>query len=490
MELIDTITVHKKDEVYNLIECEPGIAREIVDFFTFEVPGFRFMPAYRSRQWDGKIRLFNQYKGELYSGLLYHLQEFAKERGYYVSCDSRLKPLELDYNTTEKIIKNFEIPLDVRDYPIDAVKTALSNKGVILLSPTASGKSLIIYCLLRTYQDMNNRQTLVVVPTTSLVEQMYKDFDDYAEGTDWYSEENCHIIYAGKEKETDKPVIISTWQSIYNLPKSFFQNIGMVIGDEAHNFKAKSLTSIMTKLVNCEYRIGTTGTLDGTKTHKLMLEGLFGPVYKVTTTRQLMDQDYLADLVIHCVVLKHSEEASKVVKQMDYQGEIDYLVRNTPRNNFIVQMAEELRGNTLILYQLVEKHGEVLYEMLKENSKKDIRFIHGGISTDQREAIRESVENSDSTVIVASYGTYSTGINIKNLHNVIFSSPSKSRIRNLQSIGRALRRTDNKTSAKLFDISDDLSIKNHQNYTLKHFIERMGIYDSEGFEYDISKISL
>lgn len=490
MVLADTITIHKKDEVYNFIECEPGISQEISDFFTFEVPGFRFMPAYRNKQWDGKIRLFNPYKAELYSGLLHHLTEFASDRKYPIECDSELKPFQLDYSTTEKIIDRFSIPLEVRDYQIDAVRVALSDKRVILLSPTASGKSLIIYSLVRSYQDMNNKQILIVVPTTTLVEQMYKDFDDYAADVEWASKDNCHLIYSGKEKSTQKPIIISTWQSIHRLPKSFFENIGMVIGDEAHNFKAKSLTSIMTKLVNCEYRIGTTGTLDGTQTHKLVLEGLFGPVYNVITTKKLMDENYLANLTIHCVVLKHSEQISKIVKGMDYQGEIDYLVRNEVRNKFIVDLSEELRGNTLVLYQLVEKHGEVLYEMLKESSKKNVRFIHGGISTDEREAIRMDTEKSESTILVASYGTYSTGINIRNLHNVVFSSPSKSRIRNLQSIGRALRRTDEKSTARLFDIADDLSVKSYQNYTLKHFIERMGIYDSERFEYDISKINL
>ena len=486
----DTIIVHKKDEVYNLIECEPGISQELVDFFTFEVPGFRFMPSYRSKHWDGKIRLFNQWKAELYSGLLHHLKEFAVNRKYHLKCDEALDSFQLDYSITEKIINKFSIPLEVRDYQIDAVKVALSNKRVILLSPTASGKSLIIYSLVRTYQDMNDRQILIVVPTTTLVEQMFKDFDDYASDIQWNSENNCHLIYSGKEKDTEKPIIISTWQSIHRLPKSFFENIGMVIGDEAHNFKAKSLTSIMTKLVNCEYRIGTTGTLDGTKTHKLMLEGLFGPVYNVITTKKLMEENYLANLTIHCLVLKHSEDVSKLVKELDYQGEIDYLVKNESRNRFIVQLVEELKGNTLVLFQLVEKHGEVLYDMIKENSKKNVRFVHGGVSTDEREIIRMDTEKSESTILVASYGTYSTGINIRNLHNVVFASPSKSRIRNLQSIGRALRRTDDKSSASLFDIADDLSIKKYQNYTLRHFIERMGIYDSERFDYDISKINI
>ena len=486
----DTIRVHKKDEVYNFIECEPGIAQELVDFFTFEVPGFRYMPAYRSKQWDGKIRLFNQWKSELYSGLLHHLTEFASDRRYHLECDSELQSFQLDYSTTEKLINRFSIPLEVRDYQIDAVRVALSDKRTILLSPTASGKSLIIYSLIRSYQDMNNMQTLIVVPTTTLVEQMFKDFDDYASNVHWTSEDNCHLIYSGREKDTNKPIIISTWQSIHRLPKSFFENIGMVIGDEAHNFKAKSLTSIMTKLVNCEYRIGTTGTLDGTQTHKLVLEGLFGPVYNVTTTKKLMEDDYLANLTIHCIVLKHAKQISEIVKEMDYQGEIDYLVRNEDRNQFIVDLVEELRGNTLVLYQLVEKHGEILYEMIKDNSNKDVKFIHGGISTDERETIRMDTEKGESTILVASYGTYSTGINIRNLHNVIFASPSKSRIRNLQSIGRALRRTDEKSTARLFDIADDLSVKTYQNYTLRHFIERMGIYDSERFDYDISKINI
>ena len=234
----DTIRVHKKDKVYNLIECEPGIAQELVDFFTFEVPGFRYMPAYRSKQWDGKIRLFNQWKSELYSGLLHHLMEFAGDRKYHLECDSDLQSFQLDYSTTEKLIDKFSIPLEVRDYQIDAVKVALSDKRTILLSPTASGKSLIIYSLVRSYQDMNNMQTLIVVPTTTLVEQMFKDFDDYASDVHWTSEDNCHLIYSGKEKDTNKPIIISTWQSIHRLPKSFFANIGMVIGDEAHNFKA------------------------------------------------------------------------------------------------------------------------------------------------------------------------------------------------------------------------------------------------------------
>jgi len=348
----------------------------------------------------------------------------------------------------------------------------------------------VIYSLARIYQGMNHKQVMVIVPTTSLVEQMYKDFDDYAQDVGWTSEDNCHRIYSGKDKNTDKPIIITTWQSIYNLPKSFFENIGMVIGDEAHNFKAKSLIKIMTKLVNCEYRIGTTGTLDDKKVHKLQMEGLFGPVYEVTTTRELMDRDFLAKLSIKCVILQYPEKHRKLVKEMDYQGEIKYLISSKERNRKIVELVNSLKGNTLVLYQLVENHGEVLYEMFLEDNQNPVSFIHGGINPTERERIREETEKLSDSIIVASYGTFSTGVNIRNLHNIVFASPSKSRVRNLQSIGRGLRKSDEKTEAILYDVVDDLSTGDYLNYTMKHYLARLDIYDEQRFDYSQSKIAL
>ena len=153
-------------------------------------------------------------------------------------------------------------------------------------------------------------------------------------------------------------------------------------------------------------------------------------------------------------------------------------------------MVETLPGNTLVLYQLVEKHGEILYNTMKEQTNKPISFIHGGISTDEREVIRMNTEKETTSIIVASYGTYSTGINIKNLHNIVFASPSKSRIRNLQSIGRALRRFDDKHKANLFDISDDISYRSKNNYTLNHMLERLKIYNDQQFDYTINKVKL
>jgi superfamily II DNA or RNA helicase len=325
------------------------------------------------------------------------------------------------------------------------------------------------------------------VPTTSLVEQLFKDFKDYG----YNSERNVHRIYSGHEKETNKRVVISTWQSIYNLPKKWFEQFGMIIGDEAHLFKAMSLTKLMTKLEKCKYRVGLTGTLDGTKTHKLVLEGLFGSVNKVVSTSELQEKKQLADLKIMCLVLQHDQTARSFMKDKTYQEEMDYLVSNEKRNKYIRNLASSLNGNTLCLFQYVEKHGKKLLEMIQEKATdKNVFYVHGGVETDEREKIREITEKSDNAIIVASYGTFSTGINIRNLHNIIFASPSKSRIRNLQSIGRGLRLKDNNSMATLYDIADDITYKDKINYTLQHFKDRISIYNSEDFTYEIHNVEL
>jgi superfamily II DNA or RNA helicase len=305
------------------------------------------------------------------------------------------------------------------------------------------------------------------------------------------SDTGIHKIYSGQEKRSSAQITITTWQSIYKQTKEWFSQYEVVIGDEAHLFKAKSLTSILTKLEDCKYRFGFTGTLDGTQTHKLVLEGLFGPVRKVTTTAELIEQKHLADFKIKAIVLSYPDSVRQMISRAnDYQSEIDYIVRLEERNNFIKNLVLSLEGNTLLLFQFVEKHGTVLYDKLKDEAGRKIFFVHGGVDGEERDSIREIVEQENNAIIVASFGTFSTGINIRNLHNVIFASPSKSRVRNLQSIGRGLRKSDTKSEATLFDIADDLTWKAKKNYTLLHFMERVKVYNEEKFDYKIYKVSL
>ena len=455
------------------------------------------MPAYRSRAWDGKIRLFNAFGGELYVGLLPYVVEFAERR------DLTIKSLPLVPTTTiEETVKFFSgldpyvdgksiVPYD---YQVSAVHHGINHKRALMISPTSSGKSLMIYALVNwyLYHIGELRKILIVVPTTSLVEQLYKDFEDYTTGSECeYTADMAHRIYSGKEKVTDKRVVITTWQSIYKLKKDWFKQFGAVIGDEAHNFKAKSLTSILTKMTECEYKFGFTGTLDGTQTHKLVLEGLFGPIHKITTSKALMDKELIAKLHIEAVTLGYTDEEKKLVKTMVYQDEIDFLVNHNKRNKFIRDLALSRETNTLVLYQYVEKHGKKLFEAIKaKDPKRPVFFVSGEIKTEIREEIRAITEKSTDAIIVASYGTFSTGINIRNLHNIIFGHPAKSRIRNLQSVGRVLRKFEGKARATLFDISDDLSWKKHKNFSLRHFFERVKIYNSEKFDYKLRSIKL
>lgn len=494
------LIVTKRNESYVKIKCERSTAQELSEYFTFYVPGHQFTPAFRNKIWDGKIRLFDLRTFELYHGLLTYIEAFCSERDYVLEYGDPRPDLTVDYPVyhADKFITSLSLQsrnkdIEVRDYQKSAYVHAIRNQRCLLLSPTASGKSLIIYLIIRQLLDYRCKKGLIIVPTTSLVEQLYADFADYSTANQWDVATSVHRIYQGKDKNSDMPLTISTWQSIYTQPKEYFEQFDFVIGDEAHLFKAQSLTSILSQCVNARYRVGLTGTLDGTKTHKLVLEGLFGQVQKVTTTKELMDEKQLADFSIKCLVLKYEEDVCMLLRDKTYQEEIEFLILNEQRNKFIKNLAVSLKGNTLILYQYVDKHGKILYDMISKTENignRKIFFVYGKTDTETREEVRRITEEENDAIIVASYGTFSTGINIRNLHNIIFASPSKSRIRNLQSIGRGLRISESKVSAVLYDIADDLRHKNHMNFTLKHFVERTKIYNEEKFIYKLYKIGI
>ena len=489
--MIDTtanLVISKSNEVFLKIKTEPHIEYELRDHFKFEVPNAKFMPQYRGRNWNGEIHLYDMRSKQIYVGLLDKIVSFCKQYGYTYKFERNKfygQPFEVNEEISLEGVKDYMQSIcahSPRSYQIEGVYDALKHNRKLLISPTASGKSLMIYSLVRYYVD-KKQKILLVVPTTSLVEQMYKDFQDYG----WDAESYCHRIYSGREKTNEYPVTITTWQSIYNLERSFFEEYNVIIGDEAHLFKSKSLVQIMTKLHHAKYRFGFTGTLDGTQTHKWVLEGLFGPSYKVTRTDELMKQGHLSQLDIQCIVLKHSPQRFET-----YEDEIQYLISHDQRNKFITNLTLDLKGNTLVLFSRVEAHGAVLYEKINSQKRSDrkVFFVHGGVNAEERELVREITERENNAIIVASYGTFSTGINIKNLHNVIFASPSKSRIRNLQSIGRVLRKGKDKVKATLYDIADDCTFKSRKNYTLNHLIERIKIYNEENFNYDIITIQL
>ena len=493
---MDKIQVIMKDHANMAIHSPPSWEQELREYFAFFVPGYKYMPAYKRKQWDGRVKLYNMVTKELNVGLYQHLRKFCADRMYPLVIIEHPEfgipsaKNEIDHPALIKEMASWEPPFEPRDYQYKAITHGIEHKRCILLSPTGSGKSFIIYNLMRWAMKRihHKSKTLVIVPTTSLVEQMYKDFRDYGYDVD----ENCHMIYSGKDKVTEKPIVISTWQSIYKFPAEWFDEFEIVFGDEVHLFKAKSLSTMMNKCRNAQYRYGMTGTLDGTETNKLVLEGLFGPTYKVTTTAKLQEVGALAELDISILLLRYHNDICHMMDGKTYQEEIDWIVTNDARNNFISKLAVDQKGNTLVMFQFVEKHGKVLYSKIRAlvAENREVFYVSGEIDAHDREQIRGIVEKSKDAIIVASLGTFSTGINIKNLHNIVFATPSKSQVKVLQSIGRGLRMSDNGQITKLYDIADDLHHNSYKNFTLRHSAERVKMYTKEGFKFKIYPINM
>jgi superfamily II DNA or RNA helicase len=498
-----TLLIRKKNETYLEILAEDSILSNLNDFFSFFVNGYRFMPKFKMKFWDGKIRLFSLKTNEIYVGLLPHIIEYAKLHEYQIEYNDGELDIEDEFSIQEatEFIEKLKlhvkresgyVPLVPHQYQFDAFRHAVQSKRCLLLSPTASGKSAILYLLIRYYQERVKGKILLIVPTVNLVQQMYTDFGEYSFADTWDVRDQIHLIYQGQDKGSDKQIYIGTWQSIYKLGIDYFKDFDVILGDECHLAQAASITSILNKSYKAQYRFGTTGTLDGTKVHKLQLEGLFGKVYKVTSTEELMNQGILSQMEIKCLMLYYPDEVCKVMKNATYQEEISYIVEHKGRNKFIRNLALSLKGNTLILFQLVGRHGEILYNDIKAKvgDKRKVFFISGKVPAEDREEFRKLIETEDDAIMVGSYGCVSTGVNIRRLHNIIFASPYKSRIKILQSLGRGLRTSDYKDKLDLYDISDNFQYKSAKNHTLKHFMERIKIYNMEKFVYKMFKVKL
>jgi len=483
----ETITIEKINEVHIKVNADPGIKMELSDLFTFEVAGYKFTPAYKSGFWDGKIRLFNSMTGIVYGGLKTNIINFAKRNNIKCIDETGDKVSSVyDKDFGYKLAKKFNTKFEPRDYQNEAIVKSLNHGRMLNISPTASGKSFIMYLLSRYYQSIGHK-TLIIVPTIGLVTQMCSDFRDYSNG------ESLDIleIKAGVDKSIVSDYTVSTWQSITKMPKEWFSQFGVIMGDEAHLFKAKSLSGIMEKTTSTKYKFGFTGSLDDSKVHSLVLQGLFGEQNNVIRTSTLIENKTLAQLKVDALILKYSKDEIKTVGGKAYQDEVNWLISNEKRNKFIRNLAETREGNTLILFQHIEKHGKVLYDLIKKDTKKPLYYIDGSVSGEDRENIRLEVDQQDGSTLLASFGTTSTGINIVNIDNIIFALSTKSKIRVLQSIGRGLRKgRSNKIT--IYDIVDDLrkTKKSKPNYSLKHFKERIKMYTNEKFKFKMYDIPI
>jgi len=486
------IHVIKVNEAYLQVNCDNSIAQELYDFFSFTAPNAGWLMKKR-RGWDGKIHLFQRAHRLMYYGLYEYLKLFAANNNYVIKFDDDvITTNNVSIEDISVILKELQLPFPPRDYQAYSVYRALKHKRNLIISPTGSGKSLVYYILARHLIDQGMKGILVV-PTINLCNQMISDFKEYSENNGWEPEDYIHKVYYGQDKVTEKPLVIGTWQSLSLQDTEYFKDVDFIFIDECHLATAKSLKYILESCRNTHIRLGMTGTLDGTLTHKTVLEGLFGPMKKVISTKALMDRKDLAQLnPIRCMKLEYSDADRRMGYKMKYQDEVDWLISHEKRNKFIINLGLSLPGNTLILYQFVEKHGLELFEILKEKrtNSTEIFLVHGLIKPEDREKIRQAINVSKKSLTVASSGTFAVGVNIPNLNNIIFASPSKSKIRILQSIGRGLRKSKTKTEITLYDIFDDLSHNKMNNRTLDHFLHRIDIYDKEQFEYKVFPIQI
>lgn len=469
---------------------EAHIEQELYDYFMIQQPpqwlvikkkdGTR-----KKKLTNGKTVLYKKQTKLLYRGLLNYVRKFAEERNYPITYQSDFSYNNVSEEELRDFIKLLKLPLEVRDYQFDAILTAVRQRRKTILSPTSSGKSLIIYVIIMfcMYKGWV-KKPLIIAPTINLVIQMKGDFISY--GCD---PKLVHVIHYGHEKYSAAPIFVSTWQSIVDYGIDYFNQFDMFIGDEAHGFEAKSLVSIATRMVNCHYKLGFTGTLKDTVTHRLIIEGLFGDQMRTITTKEMIDQGYASKFKINIVVLNYPQ---RYREKMDYQEELDFLLNYEPRQKFIKHLATQVKGSTLVLFQFVRKHGVELFNRIAEIDPEHTHFVYGGVPGDDREKIRKIIMDSKvDEKVVASMGTFSTGVNIPRLRNAIFANPTnKSKIKTLQSIGRTLRLHEEKDVAVLYDVVDNLSYDGNLNYSLTHLQKRIEMYDAEQFPYEIFKVDL
>lgn len=501
------ITIAKLNESFARIDCDAAIMRQLSSWFKFRAKNYMHHPNYKSKMWDGFINLLNRRDQTLPVGLIPKLVEMIQsDTEYTFDLDPKFFTSEsVDNNQLDAFLSRLVITdeknaiLTPDDNQRSAVTHLLNELRATIVSPTSSGKSLIIYLITRYLLGMRKaKKALIIVPTIMLTNQMRGDFNDYGQSDPTWKQSAVHVIHKGKDKSSDKQITISTWQSLQNLPPKWFEVFDLVIVDEAHTAKAAVLQKIMNNCVNAKWRLGTTGTTDDEQVNELTLEGLFGPKVQFLTTHEMIDSGRATEIRIECLNLNYPDRDKKFYntqadrKKMSYQDEIDYLIDHDQRNNFIANLAASRKGNTLVLVSRVEKHAIPLAKLIQDKvgNAKRVELIDGSVKGDVRDAIRKEAESTDDIIFVATYQIFSTGVNIKNLHHLIFASPSKAKIRILQSIGRILRKHLSKDMAYVYDISDKLTERKKKNYSYQHFLERLKLYIDQKFKYRISKIDL
>jgi superfamily II DNA or RNA helicase len=468
------VNITQSGSLYITVTGEMGILAEIWEYFSFKAEGYQYMPSYKSGAWDGRIRLFDQYKKRMLLGLVDMLIAWCEHNGYSYS-KKLLITKDMGFNAQE-FLKTQKLKYTPYDFQVDILQKCMTEKRVLVHSATASGKSFAMYLICKALLELD-KKVVIIVPSTGLVEQMYWDFFDYNPAMSRHVDK----LYSGLKKTNSNKILVSTWQSLQNMPVEFLKEYNAVIADEAHEWKkAKETLSLVERCVNAEYRLGFTGTIEKTPIGLLQLIGIFGNVHKAITARELIDRGLGAKLNVVSIMLNHGEKSFGDT----YQDEIEYLMKHPKRNQFIVRLASKCDGNVIVLYRFVAKHGEILYNsIVHECPDRKVFFVDKNTSAIDRDSIRAYCEQYNNAIIVASFKTFEKGVNIKNLSYGIFAHPTKSNTGVLQSLGRLMRKHKDKIST-FYDIGDKFQsryngVTGTSGITHTHFKIRQKMYETE-----------
>lgn len=497
---MSTIIEHFNESFLRVDTSDRGLLRDISEYFCFFANNYRWHPAFKAKRWDGRIRLFNVNSRLLPRGLLSRLIEFFEDSEVSFTVSDNLNTNNI---VTSADIENFYtnvqfisrgVPIQPRDFQPAALEFILNKRRGIIESPTGSGKSYIIASLYK-YLTINklSKKTLIVVPNLTLLSQMFSDISEYfVEDKHFDPEESVHLLYSGQDKNTQKELIISTYQSLMKVHESWFTDIDCLIIDEAHGAESKEITKIAQNCVNATFKAGFTGSLKDGKVHRVTLEGLFGEVFTTITTKELIDRDEATKVFIKPIILKYPEELCKSLVKLKYPEESKFIETLDKRNKFIAKMVHMLQGNTLLMFDKIE-HGEVLRDLIEkelEGTGRNVYFIKGTVSKDDRELVRTKLYTETNAVVLATISIFSTGVNIPTLNNIVQAFSTKSKTRVLQSIGRLLRKHESKDITNYYDIVDYIKYKKKEGYAVKHFAERMDIYRSQKHPVKVKEINL
>ena len=481
------ITIQKQNNSYVQLHCNEELNHKIYCLFSAFQPGYKFSPRFKHKIWDGKIHCYSPITQLLPIGLVDNLLNWCKKNNYTY----RLFGLDdfkdtVDYGDMKEYVNSQITKFDARDYQLDAIYKALTNKRGVLLSCTGSGKSLMIYGILKyLIAKKNKRHLLLIVPNVSLVEQMYTDFIDYG----WENIENdVEKLYSGMDPTFRTPVLISTWQSLENQDKGFFAEYQGVIVDECHGTKANVVSRILKQCIGADYKIGTTGTLPTEMADQLMINGVLGNVVYELKSKKLIDLGFLTKIVVASIFVRYPEEFIRTNKDRTYQEEVKVVEEKPERNrtlNFVIDHSKPT-DNILILVNHKDHLKSVKEYLNLVYPERKVSIMMGEVKAKERESIRTSINTEDGTLILGTFAVCSTGINIPKLHSIIMFSNSKSRIKVLQSIGRGLRKHVSKNKVIIYDIIDDLRYKTrtgkvHENYCIQHYNERLIYYKEQEF---------